>query len=82
MTDDFDTSKRFVRLIEKREDGFIEFEFAVGEPEIFAEMMLAEEDFIKFCQDQEVVMIDENSNPIDHDSGFGWRLRDAAHKRI
>jgi len=82
MTEDFDTSKRFVRLIEKREDGFIEFEFAVGEPEIFAEMMLAEEDFIKFCQDQEVVMIDENSNPIDHDNGFEWRMRDATHKRL
>jgi len=34
MAEEFDTSKRFVRLIEKREDGFVEFEFSVGEPEI------------------------------------------------
>lgn len=82
MAEEFDTSKRFVRLIEKREDGFVEFEFAVGEPEIFAEMMLAEKDFIIFCQDQQVVMIDENSNPIDHENGFEWRMRDATHKRV
>ncbi|MEO0048133.1 MAG: hypothetical protein RLZZ410_1092 [Pseudomonadota bacterium] len=82
MAEEFDTTKRFVRLIEKRDDGFIEFEFSVGEPEIFAEMMLTAEDFKTFCEEHKVVMIDENSNPIDHDNGFEWRMRDATHKRM
>ena len=82
MVDEFDTKKRFVRFIEKRDDDFVLFEFAVGEPEIFAEMILKEEDYEIFCKEQGVVMIDESSNPIDEDNDFEWRLRDATDKRL
>jgi phenol hydroxylase P0 protein len=82
MVEEFDTQKRFVRFIEKRDDGFVLFEFAVGEPEIFAEMILKEEDYVIFCKEQGVVMIDEDSNPIDEGNDFEWRLRDATQKRI
>jgi phenol hydroxylase P0 protein len=54
----------------------------VGEPEIFAEMILKEEDYVIFCKEQGVVMIDEDSNPIDEGNDFEWRLRDATQKRI
>jgi len=82
MVEQFNPEKRFVRFVEKREDGFVLFEFAVGEPEIFAEMILKEEDYVIFCKEQAVVMIDENSNPIDEGNDFEWRLRDATQKRI
>jgi len=82
MVEEFDTQKRFVRFAEKRDDGFVLFEFAVGEPEIFAEMILKEEDYEIFCKEQGVVMIDEDSNPIDEGNDFEWRLRDATQKRI
>jgi len=82
MVEEFDTQKRFVRFIEKRDDDFVLFEFAVGEPEIFAEMILKEEDYEIFCKEQGVVMIDESSNPIDAENDFEWRLRDATEKRL
>ena len=82
MAEEFNPEKRFVRFIEKRDDGFVEFEFAVGEPEIFAEMILKAEDYEFFCKEQGVVMIDENSNPIDKSDDFEWRLRDATQKRL
>ena len=82
MVEEFDPQKRFVRFIEKREDGFVLFEFAVGEPEIFAEMILKAEDYEIFCKEQGVVMIDQNTNPIDEDNDFEWRLRDATEKRL
>ena len=82
MVEEFDPQKRFVRFIEKRDDDFVLFEFAVGEPEIFAEMILKEEDYVIFCKEQGVVMIDQNTNPIDLDNDFEWRLRDATNKRI
>jgi phenol hydroxylase P0 protein len=82
MAEEFNPEKRFVRFIEKRDDGFVEFEFAVGEPEIFAEMILKAEDYEIFCKEQGVVMIDENSNPIDKSDDFEWRLRDATQKRL
>jgi phenol hydroxylase P0 protein len=50
MVEQFNPEKRFVRFVEKREDGFVLFEFAVGEPEIFAEMILKEEDYVIFCR--------------------------------
>jgi len=80
MAEEFNPEKRFVRFIEKRDDGFVEFEFAVGEPEIFAEMILKAEDYEIFCKEQGVVMIDEDSNPIDKSDD--WRLRDATQKRL
>ena len=82
MAEEFNPEKRFVRFIEKRDDGFVEFEFAVGEPEIFAEMILKAEDYEIFCKEQGVVMIDQNTNPIDEDNDFEWRLRDATEKRL
>ena len=82
MVEEFDPQKRFVRFIEKRDDDFVLFEFAVGEPEIFAEMILKEEDYVIFCKEQGVVMIDQDTNPIDQDNDFEWRLRDATNKRI
>ena len=36
----FDVQKKFVRVVELRPDGFVEFEFAVGEPELYVEMVL------------------------------------------
>jgi phenol hydroxylase P0 protein len=82
MVDEFDTKKRFVRFIEKRDDDFVLFEFAVGEPEIFAEMILKVEDYEIFCKEQGVVMIDQDTNPIDIENDFEWRLRDATDKRL
>jgi phenol hydroxylase P0 protein len=82
MVDEFDTKKRFVRFIEKRDDDFVLFEFAVGEPEIFAEMILKVEDYEIFCKEQGVVMIDQDTNPIDKENDFEWRLRDATDKRL
>jgi phenol/toluene 2-monooxygenase (NADH) P0/A0 len=80
MAATFDPEKRYVRLVERRPDGFVEFEFSVGEPEVYAEMILREEDFKEFCEKQKVIMIDEQSNPIDHSNDFEHRLRDARLK--
>jgi len=82
MVDEFDTKKRFVRFVEKRDDDFVLFEFAVGEPEIFAEMILKVEDYEIFCKEQGVVMIDQDTNPIDEENDFELRLRDSTDKRL
>lgn len=37
----FDPSRRFVRVIRERADGFIEFQFAVGDPALRAELILS-----------------------------------------
>lgn len=50
----FDPTRKFIRVIQRRSDGLVEFEFAVGEPELFVEMLLPQAAFDDFCQQQGV----------------------------
>jgi|GEM_PF-826201 len=47
-----DTSKRFIRVIDERDDGFVEFEFAIGEPELFVELIMPTPVFEEFSEEQ------------------------------
>jgi phenol hydroxylase P0 protein len=51
----FDPAARFVRVIETRPNGMVEFEFAVGEPALFVEMLMPQAQFDEFCAAQGVV---------------------------
>ena len=70
-----DTTRRFVRVFGERRGGFIEFEFAVGEPEVFIEMLLSPAAFSEFCATNKVEILpprDPDAVPQD----FDWRLSD------
>lgn len=47
-----DVSRRFVRVLQRRSNGFVEFEFSIGWPELSVELMLPERDFEEFCATQ------------------------------
>ncbi|WP_220637160.1 phenol hydroxylase subunit [Georgfuchsia toluolica] len=82
----FDPKKKFVRITELRDDGFVEFDFAVGEPELFAEMILPSGGFDEFCAINGVVFLNEKSQlkvgTEDGTEDMEWRLRDAVHHRF
>jgi phenol hydroxylase P0 protein len=72
----FDPSLRFVRLRHVRTDGFVEFEFAIGEPELFVELVLPVAAFHEFCRANHVIQITplEGATPAGEappDSGSG-----------
>lgn len=76
-----DTARRFVRVSGERPNGFVEFEFAIGEPEIFVEMILGRDAFAEFCAANQVEMLP----PRDPDAPQGdwdWRLADATRTRF
>ena len=50
----FDPTIRFVRLTRVRDDGFIEFEFAIGEPDLAVELIMRRQAFDEFCRDNHV----------------------------
>ncbi len=52
-----DVSRRFVRVLKRRSNGFIEFEFAIGWPELSVELMLPEQDFEAFCTTQKALRL-------------------------
>lgn len=53
-----DTSLRFVRVTERRPDGLVAFEFAIGWPELTVELLLPAPAFDEFCAANKVQRID------------------------
>ena len=54
-----DVTRRFVRVLKRRSNGFIEFEFSIGWPELSVELMLPEADFEEFCATQKARLIED-----------------------
>ncbi|HEX7648857.1 MAG TPA: phenol hydroxylase subunit [Noviherbaspirillum sp.] len=84
----FDTTRKFVRVIETRENGMVEFEFAIGEPELFVELLLPAQAFAEFCASNAVTVIDPAAQPVppvnpDSEAAqWDWNLRQATHQRF
>lgn len=53
-----DTSLRFVRVTERRPDGLVAFEFAIGWPELAVELLLPALAFDEFCAANQVRRLD------------------------
>lgn len=80
----FDVTRKFVRIKGRMPNGFIEFEYAVGEPGMFAELVMAPADFDIFCRDNQVEMLGAQT-PAAPDSpaaDFQWSLHQATHQRF
>ncbi len=64
----FDPSKRFVRERRERPDGFVEFDFAIGDPGLAVELMLPRAAFDEFCRVNQVIRIgDAQAVELDRD---------------
>lgn len=69
--------RKFVRVTEERSDGFIAFDFAISEPELFVELLLTRPAFEEFCRTQNVIRLDGALADSSGDA-WAWRLRDSA----
>lgn len=82
----FDTSKKFVRVMEVRANGMVEFEFSVGEPELAVELIMPRAAFEEFCKANAVTFLAADGQPVDDknspDSAWNWNLRSATHQRF
>ncbi|ENQ7793631.1 phenol hydroxylase subunit [Pseudomonas aeruginosa] len=82
---DLDTRKRFVRVTGSRGSNFVEFDFAIGEPELFVEMILTHEAFDEFCRTNQVESmpaLPEVNGEDDEAGQWDWRLADATQVRF
>lgn len=78
-----DLNRKFVRLIERRPDGFVEFEFAIGDPELFAEMLLPAAAYEAFCKTNEVIELGpREESAASESSDWNWSLHEATHQRF
>lgn len=73
----FDALRRYVRICRERADGFVEFEFAIGAPELFVELMLPAGAFHEFCLANAVIVLEPLAG-----EGGDWvqRLNEASHR--
>jgi len=46
---EFNPEKKFIRIIQTHATGLVEFEFAVGEPGLYVELLMAQSAFDEFC---------------------------------
>lgn len=53
-----DPTKRYVRVLERRADGLVSFEFSIGWPELAVELMLPAAAFDEFCCQNQVIWRD------------------------
>nr|BAC75401.1 butylphenol hydroxylase component A1 [Pseudomonas putida] len=79
---DLDTHKRFVRVTGSRGSHFVEF--AIGEPELFVEMILTHAAFAEFCSANQVELMPALPvvNAEDEAAQWDWRLADATQVRF
>ena len=81
----FDVRHRYVRFVQEHASGMVEFEFAVGEPQLFVEMVMPRAEFEQFCRDQGVAPTHGALPEADIDSAeheWDWSLRTARERHF
>lgn len=64
---DFDRLTRYVR-VRKQVKGFVEFDFAIGDPSVYIELILPVAAFDEFCKKNKAVhMTEEEAKAVDKD---------------
>lgn len=77
---DFTSLKRYVRIRDVIDDKFVEFDFAIGDPSLYVELVLPRAAFDAFCQHNQVeMMTEEQAAAVDADMEK-WRYGDETDK--
>lgn len=65
-TPEDDLTTRYVRVRSTSREGYVEFDFAIGDPNLFVELILPAEAFKSFCENNNVVhMSDAEAEKVD-----------------
>lgn len=82
----FDITRKFVRVMRTLPSGLIEFEFAVGDPDVAVELVMPKAAFEEFCAANRVELVSAaKAGPADADAAdadFHWNLHQATHQRF
>jgi phenol hydroxylase P0 protein len=62
-----DTNKRWVNILRKTENGFVEFEFFVADVDLCIELILPEAAFKEFCLNNHIV-VEESISSVSNNS--------------
>ena len=69
----FDVTQRYVRFRQQRLDGFVEFDFSIGDPALSVELVMPLQAYERFCAANSVVHLsDEEGQALDAEQ-LKWR---------
>ncbi|NML30106.1 phenol hydroxylase subunit [Paraburkholderia antibiotica] len=69
----FDVTRRYVRVRERRDDGFVEFDFSIGDPGLSVELVMSTRDYESFCATHHVCQLsDDEAHALDLEQ-LKWR---------
>ncbi len=70
------TQKRYVRITNNDRPGFVEFNFSIGDPSLYLEMILPADAFTEFCRSNHVTFVtDEQAKEVEKQQEK-WRYGD------
>lgn len=69
----FDIAQRYVRFKARRDDGFVEFEFSIGDPRICVELVMREPQYRAFCHTHDVVQLSASEAAALEAEELKWR---------
>ncbi|QID19663.1 phenol hydroxylase [Nitrogeniibacter mangrovi] len=72
--------RKYVRVRELRPDRFVEFDFAIGEPDIYVEMILHADAFDDFCALNQVTFLTDA--PSASGDQQQWRLSEVSGRQF
>jgi phenol hydroxylase P0 protein len=82
----FDITRKFVRVMRTLHNGLIEFEFAIGDPDVVVELVMPKAAFDEFCAANQVELLtDVAPDSVDSEANgadFHWNLHQATHQRF
>jgi phenol hydroxylase P0 protein len=81
----WDPAARWVRIVEERASGMVEFEFAIGEPQLFVEMVMPRAQFEEFCAMHQVTPTRgalPAAPPGSDEHEWDWSLRQARERHF
>ena len=91
MAESFDLTRRFVRVTGTLPQGLVEFEFAIGDPDVVVELVMPQAAFQEFCAANAVEFLPDPAtlpetppafDPEGDPADFHWPLRDATSRRF
>ena len=73
--------KRYVRITNNDRPGFVEFNFSIGDPSLYLEMILPSDAFTEFCLSNQVTFLtDEQAKEVEKQQEK-WRYGDVENAR-
>ncbi|MGF6545747.1 phenol hydroxylase subunit [Paraburkholderia youngii] len=69
----FWSTRRYVRITSRRDDGYVEFDFSVGDSDLTVELIMNDTMFEHFCRINEVQTLDADESGIER-SRERWRF--------